>query len=217
VEVVEMSKTMCPGQDTRYWRPGDIFEVPCGNCGRMIEFFKDEASRRCKCGNRVQNPKLSRGCAQWCEHAKECLGYDPKSVDAFADNPVYDVSLTDRLIDALRIEVGEKSDLYKNARRALDRARDLLESSDGNPRIIIPATMLMEVDIPATGNGEEGTSDKGVDGLPVAKRIMREVELDSVTIDDVCEIIERYQRGEYIESPEFKIVSDSRPLESSTS
>jgi hypothetical protein len=211
-----MSKTMCPGQDTRYWRPGDIFEVPCGNCGRMIEFFKDEASRKCKCGNRVQNPKLSMGCAQWCEHAKECLGYDPKSVEASVDETVYDISLTDRLLDALRIEVGEKSALYKNARRALDRARDLLESNDGNPRVIIPAAMLMEVDIPASGDGEVETFNEKVDGLPVAKKIMREIELDSATIDDVCEIIERYQRGEYMESPEFKIVSDSR-LESSAS
>jgi hypothetical protein len=213
-----MSKTMCPGQDTRYWRPGDIFEVPCGNCGRMIEFFKDEASRKCKCGNRVQNPKLSMGCAQWCEHAKECLGYDPKSVDAFVDERVYDISLADRLIDALRIEFGEKSALYKNARRALDRARDRLEGSDGNPRVIIPAVMLMEVDIPASGDGGVGaTFNDGVDGLPVAKRIMREIELDSATIDDVCEIIKRYQRGEHMESPEFKIVTDSRRFESSAS
>ncbi|MCX5858726.1 MAG: HD domain-containing protein [Proteobacteria bacterium] len=74
-----MSKTICPGQDTRFWKPGDIFEVACGKCGRPVEFFKDDSSRRCPgCGQRVQNPRISLGCAQWCEHAKECLGYDPK-------------------------------------------------------------------------------------------------------------------------------------------
>lgn len=75
-----MNRSMCPGQDTRYWRPDDIFNVPCASCGTLIEFFKDDASRRCpKCSTRVQNPRLTMGCAQWCEHAEECLGYDPKT------------------------------------------------------------------------------------------------------------------------------------------
>jgi hypothetical protein len=74
-----MGNVMCPGQDTRYWRPGDIAEVACGGCGAMLEFFKDEARRRCRqCGKMVTNPKMSLGCAQWCEHAKECFGFDPK-------------------------------------------------------------------------------------------------------------------------------------------
>ena len=74
-------KTMCPGQDTRYWRPGDIFNVSCASCGSEVEFFKDDAKRRCrKCGAEVQNPRLSVGCGQWCEHAKECLGYDPAAI-----------------------------------------------------------------------------------------------------------------------------------------
>ncbi len=72
-----MIKTMCPGQDTRYWRPGDIFNVACANCGKDVEFFKDDVKLRCsRCGTIVQNPRLSSGCAQWCKNAKECLGYD---------------------------------------------------------------------------------------------------------------------------------------------
>ncbi|MHC4599829.1 MAG: HD domain-containing protein, partial [Planctomycetota bacterium] len=69
---------LCPGQDTRFWRPEDIFELDCGACGHAIEFFKDDVYRRCSaCGRRVENPKFNLGCAQWCEHAKDCLGYDP--------------------------------------------------------------------------------------------------------------------------------------------
>ena len=211
-----MSKTICPGQDTRFWRPGDIFEVPCGNCGRMIEFFKDEASRLCRCGNRIQNPKLSLGCAQWCEHAKECLGYDPQSVKDSVDSTDSHSSLAYRLIDALRIEVGEKSTLYKNARQALDNARDLLER-EGNPRVIIPAVMLLEVDLPVSEAKEGEVHPGGPEKkLPTARRIMRDIDLDSASMDEVCEIIERYHRGEYMESPEFRIVSHSHQLDRST-
>jgi len=79
-----IGNTMCPGQDTAFWRPSDIFEVPCSQCGYELEFFKDDVSRRCtRCGGQEPNPKLILGCAQWCEHAKECLGwatYDSKEV-----------------------------------------------------------------------------------------------------------------------------------------
>jgi hypothetical protein len=65
----------CPGQDTRYWKPGDIFEIECPSCGATIEFFKDEIRRTCrKCKKMVPNPKLDLGCVQWCEHADRCVG-----------------------------------------------------------------------------------------------------------------------------------------------
>lgn len=70
-----MSKVMCPGQDTRFWRPEDVFSVNCPNCDAEIEFFKDEATRKCKnCGQCVRNPKLNEGCAKWCQYADKCLG-----------------------------------------------------------------------------------------------------------------------------------------------
>lgn len=64
----------CPGQDMRYWKPEDIFDVPCPFCGTLIEFWKDEPALHCpSCERRVPNPKTETGCAQWCEHAHLCL------------------------------------------------------------------------------------------------------------------------------------------------
>jgi endogenous inhibitor of DNA gyrase (YacG/DUF329 family) len=60
----------CPGQDSRYWGPDAIFDVPCPSCGTAVEFFKDEATRRCtSCGFRFRNPSIDVGCAQWCKYA----------------------------------------------------------------------------------------------------------------------------------------------------
>jgi ribosomal protein S27E len=65
----------CPGQDTQYWKPGDIFEVDCPKCGNKVEFFKDEATRRCRsCGEKVLNPKMDLGCAGHCRYAGDCVG-----------------------------------------------------------------------------------------------------------------------------------------------
>ncbi len=73
----------CPGQDSRYWRPGAIFDVKCPNCGHMIEFFKDDTRRRCpNCGQEVPNPEMDFGCAAYCPYAEHCLGALPEGVVA---------------------------------------------------------------------------------------------------------------------------------------
>jgi len=65
----------CPGQDLRFWKPDDIFEVKCPNCSKTIEFFKDKPKLKCrKCGQMVLNPKIDLGCAEWCRYAKQCIG-----------------------------------------------------------------------------------------------------------------------------------------------
>ncbi|MDR0355456.1 MAG: hypothetical protein LBJ64_06930 [Deltaproteobacteria bacterium] len=74
-----MAVTMCPGQNTAFWRPGDIFEIICPACGEKVEFFKDDARRRCSCcGYVFANPKLNEGCAKWCRFAEKCLGLNPE-------------------------------------------------------------------------------------------------------------------------------------------
>jgi len=65
----------CPGQDMRYWKAEDIFDVVCSSCGNIIEFWKDEPMRICSsCQKEVRNPRIDLGCAKWCKFADECLG-----------------------------------------------------------------------------------------------------------------------------------------------
>jgi hypothetical protein len=65
----------CPGADTRYWKPGDIYEVKCGKCGEILEFFKDDSRRTCKnCNQVIRNPKLDLGCIEHCEFSELCRG-----------------------------------------------------------------------------------------------------------------------------------------------
>ena len=67
----------CPGQDPRYLKPSDVYEVPCPSCGARVEFFRDDRSRRCPaCGTRFRNPHRDVGCAKWCPYAKECIDHD---------------------------------------------------------------------------------------------------------------------------------------------
>jgi ribosomal protein S27E len=77
-----MADVKCPGQDTRYWKKGDIFDVRCPKCGKEVEFFKDDVRRRCKCGRTIVNPKLDLACAEWCQHAEKCVDGLPAELKA---------------------------------------------------------------------------------------------------------------------------------------
>ncbi len=69
-----MAEKRCPGQDQRYWKFEDIFDVVCPHCETEIEFWKDEPVRTCpECKKSVRNPKIDPGCAEWCQYADECL------------------------------------------------------------------------------------------------------------------------------------------------
>jgi len=72
----------CPGQDMRFWKPGDISEAECPKCGGKVEFFKDEVRRKCRCDHEIVNPKMDLGFAEWCQYAEQCIGAVPEEVKA---------------------------------------------------------------------------------------------------------------------------------------
>ena len=196
-----MNRTMCPGQDTRYWRPDDIFTVPCASCGTAIEFFKDDAARRCpKCETRVSNPRLSMGCAQWCQHAKECLGYDPH--EAAGEDRGTARSVSDGIIDALKREFGAASGIVERSLAAHARARGLLEKESADPAVVVPAVLLLLADAPEQGAAPDGE-------LPEARGIMEEAGVERAALLEACDVIHAYHSGASEGTAELRIVREA--------
>jgi len=205
-----VAKTICPGQDTRFWNPSATFEVECAGCGYGVEFFKDDASRRCpKCGARVLNPKLNLGCAQWCEHAKECLGFDPKQ--AAADAQGEDAALTDRLVEAMKQRFGSDQKRISHALAVLERAEEILAKEKGNPKVVLAAAVLHDIGIQEAENKHGSSSGRfqEIEGPPIAEKIMKEMNLDADTIDHVKKIVANHHSAKGIDTPEFRIVWDA--------
>ena len=203
----------CPGQDTRFWTPDDIFEVPCQACETPVEFFKSDVSRRCPgCGKRIQNPKISLGCAQWCAYAKECLGFDPKALE-LADSA--ELSLIDRLVEAVKNEFGDDQERITHSLLVLDRAQELLRREGGDPRVIMAAALLHDIGVREAErkHGSSAPQYHEVEGPPIAKRILEEIGMDDTTVDHVCHIVESHHSGGVIDTTEFQIVWDADRLE----
>ncbi|MFH1719904.1 MAG: hypothetical protein ABIF19_21330 [Planctomycetota bacterium] len=52
----------CPREEQGFLKPQDIFEVQCPGCGRIAEFFRDDAKQKChKCGQVIVNPRCQDG------------------------------------------------------------------------------------------------------------------------------------------------------------
>jgi hypothetical protein len=134
-----MEQMKCPGQDTRFWKPGDIFVAECPKCGADIEFFKDDARRRCAwCGHMFYNPKISLGCAEWCQYAEKCvpeLMQEKKAAQTFKEH----------LAELVHARLGDSGD-WERTEKGMHYALELLKSEGGDPRVVLAAVLLHRVE-----------------------------------------------------------------------
>jgi hypothetical protein len=135
-----MEQMKCPGQDTRYWKPGDIFVAECPKCGAEIEFFKDDTRRRCAwCGHLFYNPKIELGCAEWCQYAEKCV---PELVKAKKAAQTFKELLAAEVQNLLKDDAAAWEATEKEVRYA----QELLKAEGGDPKVVMAAVLLHRVE-----------------------------------------------------------------------
>jgi hypothetical protein len=135
-----MEQMKCPGQDTRYWKPGDIFVAECPKCGAEIEFFKDDTRRRCAwCGHMFYNPKIELGCAEWCQYAEKCVPDLVKAKKA-AQN------FKELLSGMVQAHLEAKPVAWERTAQGVQFAQDLLKAEGGDPKVVLAAVLLHKVE-----------------------------------------------------------------------
>ncbi len=134
-----MEQMKCPGQDTRYWKPGDIFVAECPKCGAEIEFFKDDTRRRCAwCGHMFYNPKIELGCAEWCQYAEKCV---PDLVKAKKAAQTF----RELLAEMVKSHLQGDPEAWERTEQGVQYAQDLLKAEGGDPKIVLAAVLLHRV------------------------------------------------------------------------
>ncbi len=135
-----MEQMKCPGQDTRYWKPEDIFVAECPKCGAEIEFFKDDARRRCAwCGHMFYNPKIELGCAEWCQYAEKCV---PDLVRAKKAAQTF----KELLAELVKAHLEGDPAGWERTEQAMQFAQNLLKAEGGDPKVVLAAVLLHRVD-----------------------------------------------------------------------
>lgn len=197
----------CPGQDSRYWKPGAIFDVKCPQCAHVVEFFKDDTSRKCdKCGHRFVNPKMDFGCAAYCEFAEQCLGTLPPELVAQKED-----LFKDRV--ALEMKRYFKSDFKRigHAMKVARLAERIGKAESGSLAVILCAAYLHDIGIPESERKYNSSAARyqEKEGPPIAKRILEGLGAKAPLIDEVCDIIGHHHHPGDKESTNFKAVYDA--------
>ncbi len=178
----------CPGQDTRYWTPEDIFDIKCPFCNKEIEFFKDEPFRICpECEAEVRNPKIDLGCAKWCKYAKECLG-------KLAPQDDEELSMCQRLIAEMRDLFGDDRKRISHALKILGFAEEILKHETADPLTVRAAAILHDTERKHNSSAE---------------KIMKKLKIHNEVIEHVCKIIGSQHSANDIDTIEFCIIWDA--------
>lgn len=160
-----MEQVKCPGQDTRFWKPGDIFTAECPKCGAEIEFFKDDTRRRCSwCGHLFYNPKIELGCAEWCQYAEKCVPELMKEKKAA-------LMFKELLGEKVKAYLTGQPGAWETTEKGVHYAQELLKSEGGDPKIVMAAVLLHRV------------------GPEPARQFLEELETEPEIADAVLELL----------------------------
>lgn len=197
----------CPGQDSRYWKPGAIFDAKCPQCGNEVEFFKDDTTRLCKkCGHRFLNPGMDFGCASYCKYAEQCIGNLPPELIAQKE---------DLLKNRVAVEMKRyfKRDFKRigHATRVARYAEQIGREERGNLAVILTAAYLHDIGIHEAERKHNSTAAKyqEEEGPPIAKEILNRLGGNEEMIDEVCDIIGHHHHPRPEETLNFKVLYDA--------
>jgi len=197
----------CPGQDSRFWEPGAIFEEECPQCGHVVEFFKDESSRRCKkCGHKFVNPKMDFGCASYCKFAEQCLGDLPPELMAQRDD-----LLKDRVAIEMKKYFGRDFKRIGHATKVARYAEQIVKQEGGDPAIVLPAGYLHDIGIKEAERKYNSTAARyqEQEGPPIAREILTRLGAREELIEEVCDIVGHHHHPRDEETLNFKILYDA--------
>ncbi len=197
----------CPGQDSRYWKPGAVFEVPCPTCGQAVEFFKDESTRRCrKCGHKFVNPKMDFGCAAYCKFAEQCLGDLPPELMAQRGE-----LLKDRVAIEMKRYFRQDFKRIGHATKVARYAEQIAREEGAEPAVVLSAAYLHDIGIHEAERKHQSTAARyqEEEGPPIAKEILTRLGASPPLIDEVCDIVGHHHHPRSEETANFKAVYDA--------
>ncbi len=196
----------CPGQNTMFWKPDDIFDVRCPSCDRPVEFWKDDSKRTCECGHRFLNPKRDLGCLEYCKYAEQCM---PEMFEGESLKALY----RDRLLVTAKIKMKPDDASLERSQKIAELVEEILDEEGGQPKVVFAATILGNLVLNSQPHGEQSASSaQGDSPSAITRKVLADIGTEKEVTDQVCQIIENRINGTSSEDLDSKIVSDALML-----
>ena len=197
----------CPGQETQYWSPDAIYEVDCPECGRKVEFFKDDTTRKCeRCGHKFPNPKMDFGCAAYCKYAEQCIGDLPPELIAQKQD-----LLKDRVAVEMKRYFGRDFRRIGHASRVANYAERIGKAEGADMAVVLIAAYLHDIGIPEAErkHGSNAPEFQEREGPPVARALLEKLGAAPGLVDEVCDIVGRHHSPGPDEALSYRCVYDA--------
>jgi hypothetical protein len=196
----------CPGQNTMFWKPDDIYDVKCPNCGMPVEFWKDDSKRTCDCGHRFLNPKRDLGCLEYCKYAEDCM---PEMFEGESLKALY----RDRLLVAAKIVLKTENSRLERSQEVAELAEEILDGEGGQPKVVFAATILGDLVLDSQPHGgQTASTDQGDSPSAQVRKVLAKLGTEKEVVDQVCQIIEHRINGTSSGDPNNEIVLDALTL-----
>ena len=203
---MQKDEIRCPGQNTMFWKPDDIYDVRCPNCGAPVEFWKDDSKRSCDCGHRFLNPKRDLGCLEYCKYAEDCM---PEMFQGENLKALY----RDRLLVAARIALKPEDTRLERSQEISELAEEILDGESGQPKVVFAATILGDLVLNSQPQGGQAASAAPGDSpTAIVTKVLADLGTEKEVIAQVCQIIEHRINGTSTEDIDHRIVSDALNL-----
>lgn len=197
----------CPGQDTRYWKPGAVFEACCPKCEGTVEFFKDDTTRKCsQCGHRVVNPKMDFGCAAYCPYAEQCLGELPPEIASKNEK-----LLRNRVAVEMKRYFGSDFKRIGHAANVARYVEQISKDEKADMATTLCAAYLHDIGIHEAERKYNSTDAEyqHKEGPPIAREILTRLGASPLLVEEVCDIVAHHHQPRTSESLNYKVVYDA--------
>lgn len=122
-----------------------------------------------------------------------------------------DTNIKEALIRAMENYFGEDTRRINHAHRVTAYAERLLGSEKGDYPIVMGAAVLHDIGIHQAEKkyGSPGGKFQEIEGPPIARLILGELEFEPEHIEEICEIIGHHHSPGEINTQNFKILYDA--------
>lgn len=116
-----------------------------------------------------------------------------------------------QLIKEMENYFGSDEKRINHAKKVTEFAKQILSKEEGNHDVVLAAAVLHDIGIHEAErkHGSPGGKYQEIEGPPIAKEILKKINVSEQSVDEICEIIAHHHSPGKVNTNNFKILYDA--------